>query len=126
MSDDYNATKNNLRLLRSNASNLLILLEMASNNRDTSEILERMTPSIHNHFDRVEALDVIIPEENKREHRRLWKYTEEMESSWRKRKLSHIDYADALNFNLYNHFSTYFKALLNRELGEGSTLDFRL
>ena len=126
MSGDYNATKNTLRSLRSNASNLLILLQMASNNRNTSKILERMTSAIQNHFDRVEALGISIPEENKREHRRLRKYSEEMESSWRKRKLSHIDYADALNFNLYNHFSTYFKALLDRELGEGSTLDFRL
>ena len=127
MPDKHNATKINLRSLRSNAFNLQTMLRLASDNRQSSiAILDKICQTIQNQFDRIEALDINIPEENKQDHRALMEYCRFAEAKWQKGKISDSDYAETLNFKLYNHFSMYFKPLLEAHLEEGTLLKFRL
>lgn len=120
------AMKTALLSLRSNALNLQVLLRMAANGENATVILEKMMQAIHVHFDRVEALGIDIPEENRREHKFLLTYFRSAEADWQRGKLSDVEYADALNARLYNHFSVYFKEILDTHLDDKLSAGFRL
>jgi len=126
MSDNGNATIASLRTLRSNASNIQSMLRLASDGSNTSRILENITPTIQSHFERLEALDIHIPEENIKDHRALLGDFKLMEVDWQKKRRSDADYTEALRFKLFNHFTMFFVPLLDAELEEGSLLNFRL
>jgi len=126
MPDNDNTTKASLRTLRCNASNIQALLRMASDGDSTFKILEKITPIIRSHFERVENLDINIPDENLRDHKSLLRDFKLMEADWGKKRLSDADYIEALRFKLFNHFTMFFEPLLDTELEEDSPLKFRL
>ena len=126
MPDDYSKMKSVLSTLRSNAFNLQSLLRMAQDGKGSTEILTKMTYAIENHFDRVEALQIKIPEENLEEHKELLKYFKIVHADWLDGIVSDADYAEALNFRLFNHFSSYFQPLLDAHLDDSPTLQFRI
>ena len=118
MSDVSYATKMSLHSLHSNSSNILSLLRMASDGKDSSTILNMIMDLIANHFKRVESLNIDIPEKNKREHVALLKQFIQIGTDWRKGIISDTDYADTLNSMLSNHFSIRFQPLIDLHLGE--------
>ena len=127
MYNDYSATKAVLRSLRTNAFNIQSMLRLASDGKDSSAILNKITHIIANHFERIESLNIDIPEKNKREHVSLLKRFIQIEADWRKGKVSDTDYADTLNLMLFNHFSIRFQPLIDLHLeGESFSLKFRL
>ena len=126
MSTADNSTKTALLSLRSNALNLQALLCMAAKGDNATVILDKITKAIRNHFDRVEALGIDIPEENRRDHKALLVYFKSAEADWRQGRLSDVDYAEALNARLYSHFSVYFKGILDSHLNDKFLADFRL
>ena len=69
MSDDYSSMKSALNALKNNAFNIQSLLNMAQEGKKSVEILEHITQAVKIHFERVEALDIDIPEENKKDHK---------------------------------------------------------
>jgi len=126
MPDDYNKMKSALHALRSNAFNIQSLLRMAKDGTKSKEILEQIAQAIATHYSRVEALEINIPDENKKDHKRIINYFKRIEADWRNGQIADADYAELLNVKLYNHFSAYFQPLLDSHLDDGSMLQFRL
>ena len=121
------ATKMSLHSLHSNSSNIMSLLQMASSGKDgkdSSTILNMIMSLIANHFERVESLNIDIPEKNKREHVSLLKQFTQIGTDWQKGIISDTDYADTLNSMLSNHFSMRFHPLIELHLGEDVLSEF--
>ena len=116
MQDDYCEMKAALSSLRCNAFNIQALLHMGQKGELSSETLSKMTQVIQNHFSRVEALEIDIPEENKKEHKKILVFFERIQTDWCDGILSDIDYAEQLNSRLFNHFSLCFQSLLDTYL----------
>jgi hemerythrin len=115
-----------LSSLRNNAFNIQSLLRMAQDGKSANEILTKITHAIENHFDRVEKLQIEIPEENLEEHRQILKHFKIMQADWLSGTISDADYAEALNLKLFSHFSSCFQPLLDALLDEVPTLQFRI
>jgi hypothetical protein len=126
MSGDYSKMKAALGSLRSNAVNIQYLLRMAQDGNNSTEILMRITHAIENHFERIESLPIEIPEESLEDHRDILKHFKNVHANWLARTIPDADYAEALNFRLFNHFSSCFQPLLEAHLDEISKLEFRI
>ena len=126
MSGDYSKMKAALGSLRSNAVNIQYLLRMAQDGKNSTEILTRITHAIENHFERIESLPIGIPEESLEDHRDILKHFKNVHADWLARTISDADYAEALNFRLFNHFSSCFQPLLEAHLDEISKLESRI
>jgi len=126
MSDDYSSMKSALNALKNNAFNIQSLLNMAQEGKKSVEILEHIAQAVKIHFERVEALDIDIPEENKKDHKEILSYLESLHDEWCNGMISDEDYAEILNLRLFNHFSLYFQPLLDTRFEEASSLRFRL
>jgi len=126
MSDDNNEMKFSLGTLRNNAFNIQSLLRMAQNGGESTEILNQITQIVESHFDRVESLDIDIPDENVKDHREILKHFKIAHVDWRDGKISDVDYAEVLNFRLYKHFSTHLQPLIDKHLDETDGLKFKL
>lgn len=125
MQDEIKKNKLLFYALRSNAYNIQTLLRQTQDGLVTSEILERITQVIENHFDRVESLDIEIPQKNKLEHQEILKQFKIMHKDWKRGILSDSDYAELLRCRLFNHFSTCFQPLLDTHLGDVVKTEFR-
>lgn len=126
MPDDYSKMKSALRSLRNNAFNIQSLLRMAQNGQNSTEILTKITFAIENHFDRVQALALEIPEESLADHKDILQKFKIVHQDWLNGVISDADYAETLNLRLFNHFSSYFQPLLEDNLDEASELQFRI
>lgn len=126
MPDDYSKMKSALTGLKNNACNIQSLLKMAQDGKKSVEILENITQTLEIHFERVEALDIEIPEENIKDHREILIYLEGLHDEWRSGMISDEDYAEVLNLRLFNHFSRYFQPLLDTHFEDASSMKFRL
>ena len=99
---------------------------MAKDGQKSKEILEQITQAIATHFNRVETLDIDIPDENKEDHKGIISYFKRIEVDWRDGQITDTDYAELLNIKLYSHFSAYFQPLLDSHLDDGAMLQFRI
>jgi hypothetical protein len=113
LSDNYDPDKAVLRSLQSNAFNIQALLTMASAGQNTDVILDKITLAIKFHLERVESLGILIPDENKQDHQELLAFCDRLEADWRNKKISSIEYAEGLNLEVFNHFTNYFKPLID-------------
>lgn len=126
MQDDYSDMKAALSSLRSNAYNIQTLLRMAQRGQLSSEILGKITLSIENHFNRVESLEIDIPEQNKEDHKEILSHFNKIRVDWSNGILSDADYAEFLNCRLFNHFSICFQPLLDTYLDVDPRFEFKI
>lgn len=126
MQDDYSEMKAALSSLRSNAYNIQTLLRMAQRGQLSSEVLGKITQSIENHFNRVESLEIDIPEKNKEEHREILWHFSQIREDWKNGVLSDVEYAEYLNCRLFNHFSICFQPLLDTYLDVDPQFEFKV
>lgn len=99
---------------------------MAQDGKKAGEIFEHIKQAVKIHFERVEALDIEIPEANKKDHREILSHLERLHGEWCKGMISDGDFAEILNLRLFSHFSLYFQPLLDTYFEEASSLRFRL
>lgn len=126
MQDDYSELKAALSSLRCNAFNIQALLHMGQEGKLSSEILGKITQVIQDHFSRVEALEIDISVEKKKEHEEILVHFEEIRTDWCDGILSDIDYAELLNSRLFNHFSLSFQPLLDTYLNFDTQFEFKV
>jgi hypothetical protein len=126
MQDDYSEVKAALTSLRCNAFNIQTLLHMGQEGELSSNILGGISQVIQNHFSRVEALEIDIPAENRKEHEAILVHFEVIRTDWCDGTLSDIDYAELLSSRLFNHFSLFFQPLLDTYLDFDTQFEFKI
>jgi hemerythrin len=126
MTDDYKEAKSALNSLRCNALNIQSMLRLATDGKNSSEILTKVTEAIENHFNKAESLKIEFPEENREEHKKLLAHFKLIHNSWQDGEISDADYAEALNLGLFDHFSGYFQPLLDNHFDEETSLSSRV